>query len=116
MINLGLHWQFGVVQGGAVSAPVASFNISVPAGPTPLVVDFTDTSSNSPTSWTWAVVTTPGSCSSSFTGGSNANSQNSQITFVNGAGAPVTFQVQLTATNAEGSNTGAPPTDIIVIP
>ena len=116
---MGFHWQFGVVQGGSLSAPVASFNVSVPAGPTALVVDFTDTSSNSPTSWTWAVVTTPAGCSTAFTNGTNANTQNPQITFTNPTAAPVTFQVRLTATNAAGSGVGSAPSglqDINVIP
>lgn len=106
MIKLGFQWQFGVVQGGSLSAPAASFNVDQPAGPSSLVVNFTDTSSNTPTSWSWSVSGHGGS--SSFTNGTNANSQNPQITFVNsGAGNPANppqdFDVVLEATNAAGT-------------
>tara|TARA_R100000750_G_scaffold43554_2_gene29047 strand:- start:123943 stop:127437 length:3495 start_codon:yes stop_codon:yes gene_type:complete len=73
------------------SAPVAEFSATpknICEGET---VSFTDLSSNTPTSWSWT-----------FVGGtpSSSTSQNPTITY-NTAG---TYQVQLTATNAGGSD------------
>ena len=97
-------------QASGPSTPVASFaTVPAPIGPTPLVVDFADTSSNSPTSWAWTVnVLTGGSYS--YTNGTNANQQNPQITFVNGGGPPDEWHVVLAATNAAGTGTSNPTT------
>jgi len=72
--------------------PVANFTGSPLTGSTPLTVYFTDTSSNTPTSWSWA-----------FEAGTPATStaKNPVVTF-NTAG---TFNVTLVATNAQGSDT-----------
>lgn len=59
-------------------------------------VSFTDLSTNSPTSWAWSFSPT----SVTYTGGTNASSQNPQVEFT--AAGPYT--VELTATNAFGSN------------
>ncbi|MBI2279402.1 MAG: PKD domain-containing protein [Bacteroidetes bacterium] len=79
------------VQPAAGVAPVADFSgtpTTLCAGNT---VVFTDLSTNTPTSWSWT-----------FTGGTPSSStlQNPTITY-NTAG---TYQVQLTATNASGSD------------
>ena len=39
--------------GGGVTAPVANFTASPTSGTAPLTVQFTDTSTNAPTGWTW---------------------------------------------------------------
>ena len=104
MIKLGFQWQFGVV---------ASFGDSGAIGPA-IVVNFTDTSSNTPTSWSWSVVALTGG-SSSFTNSTNSNSQNPQITFAAAGGSPDEFDVILEATNAAGTGTSAP-TRIVCLP
>jgi PKD repeat protein len=75
----------------APAAPVADFEANPTEGCTPLVVFFDDQSSNSPTSWSW-----------SFPGGSPGSStlQNPTVTY----NTPGTFNVSLTATNSQGSN------------
>ncbi|WP_052598499.1 T9SS type A sorting domain-containing protein [Aureispira sp. CCB-QB1] len=59
-------------------------------------VTFTDNSSYTPTSWTWTI--TPATFT--FVGGTNANSQNPQVSFT----AAGTYNVQLNASNATGSD------------
>ncbi len=68
-------------------APVASFSMSPTSGQEPLVVQFTDKSTNNPTSWIW-----------DFGDGTTSTLQNPQHTFSAG-----TYVVILTATNAAGS-------------
>jgi PKD repeat protein len=78
---------------GVVVAPVASFTSNTQSITTGQSVNFTDLSTNNPTSWTWT-----------FTGGSPAssNAQNpTNITY----NTPGCYQVSLTATNSAGSNT-----------
>lgn len=72
--------------------PVANFNASGTTINEGQVVNFTDTSVNSPTSWTW-----------SFPGGtpSSSTAQNPSVTY-NSAG---NYNVTLTATNAYGNDT-----------
>ena len=70
--------------------PVVDFNADKRSGIAPLVVHFTDTSSNDPTSWSW-----------SFGDGDNSTAQNPNHTYT----APGTYSVALTATNAGGSGT-----------
>lgn len=71
-------------------APVASFNTTPSSGNAPLTVDFTDTSTNTPTSWAW-----------DFTdnGSTDSTTQNPQYTY----NTPGTYTAKLTATNAGGS-------------
>lgn len=78
------------------TAPTACFEASSEniCGATP--VTFTDLSDFSPTGWTWSI--SPGTYS--YTGGTNANSQNPQVIF----SASGTYTIQLTATNAHGSD------------
>ncbi|MGA2933788.1 MAG: PKD domain-containing protein [Methanomicrobiales archaeon] len=72
------------------SAPVASFTGSPTSGSPPLFVQFTDTSSGSPTSWNW-----------DFGDGGSSTDQNPSYTYTT----PGTYTVFLIATNDEGSNT-----------
>ena len=88
------------------TAPTACFEASTQSvcGSTP--VTFTDLSDFTPTGWTWSI--SPGTYS--FTGGTNANSQNPQVTF----SASGTYTIQLTATNAHGSDVESKPGFITV--
>ncbi|MFA6363401.1 PKD domain-containing protein [Methanoregula sp.] len=72
--------------------PVADFTGTPTSGTAPLMVQFTDTSTGSPTSWIWT-----------FGDGSltNATQQNPMHTYTSVG----TYSVSLTATNAYGSNT-----------
>ena len=72
------------------SAPVANFSGAPTSGSAPLAVTFTDSSTNTPTSWSWTF------------GDSNTSTvQNPSHTY-SSAG---TYTVALTATNAYGNNT-----------
>jgi len=73
------------------AAPVANFTADPTTGCAPLQVFFDDLSLNNPTSWSW-----------SFPGGtpSSSTNQNPIISYNN----PGTFNVTLTVTNAQGSN------------
>jgi PKD repeat protein len=75
----------------SVPAPVASFTATPTSGTAPLIVQFTDTSTNNPTSWSW-----------DFGDGSGASTaQNPAHNY----STPGTYTVTLTATNSGGSNT-----------
>ncbi len=78
--------------GATTVAPVASFTANVTSGTAPLTVGFTDTSSNSPTSWAW-----------DFTndGVIDATTQNATYTYASAG----TYTVNLTVANTAGSNT-----------
>ncbi|MGD2087599.1 MAG: M4 family metallopeptidase [Candidatus Aminicenantes bacterium] len=71
--------------------PVADFSGTPTSGGSPLTVNFTDLSSNDPTSWSW-----------SFPGGtpSSSTAQNPSVTY----STPGTYDVSLTATNSSGSD------------
>ena len=77
----------------AVSTPVANFTASPRSGTTPLAVTFTDTSTNSPTSWKWAFK------NATIGWTQFATIQNPSYTFPAG-----TYDINLTATNAAGSD------------
>ena len=83
-----------IVYSSGVSAPVASFTKDKTTGCYPTTVTFTDTSTNTPTSWLWV-----------FGDSSVENNtvQNPVHTFSTAG----TYNVNLTATNAGGSNTSA---------
>lgn len=83
-------WQVGLYQ-PALTAPVAGFKAYPGKICATNTVQFTDTSTNEPTAWSWT-----------FSGGTPATStlQSPTITF-NTAG---TYSVALTATNANGNN------------
>ncbi|MFA7198515.1 MAG: PKD domain-containing protein, partial [Methanoculleus sp.] len=76
--------------GSGGDAPVANFTADVTSGKAPLTVNFTDLSTGSPTSWLW-----------DFGDGTNATGQNPQHTYTTVG----TYDVSLTATNADGSTT-----------
>lgn len=71
-------------------APVANFSTSINSGCSPVVVNFTDNSSNTPTSWSW-----------NLGNGVTSTLQNPSTTYIT----PGTYIVTLTATNASGSST-----------
>ena len=80
-----------------VSPPIVDFeadNLTPGIGET---VNFTDLSTNSPTSWAWTF--TP--LTVTYTGGTTANSQNPQVQFDNAGD----YTVELFATNSGGSDT-----------
>jgi Zn-dependent metalloprotease/plastocyanin len=70
--------------------PVAGFVGSPTSGGSPLTVNFTDQSTNSPTSWSW-----------NFGDTGTSTAQNPSHTYTT----PGTYTVSLTATNASGSDT-----------
>lgn len=76
----------------AVTVPDADFTIAPPSGAAPLLVTFTDTSTQSPTSWQW-----------DFTndGVIDSTAQNPSFNYPT----PGTFDVRLVATNEAGSAT-----------
>jgi gliding motility-associated-like protein len=80
-------------------APIADFSANVVSGCAPLVVKFTDLSTNAPSSWKWDL-------------GNNAISsvQNPVTTFVN----PGTYTITLKSGNAGGTNTVSKSAFIIV--
>jgi PKD repeat protein len=94
MVHLSMMQGTVVVQQGG-TAPVANFSFA-PQGPVMgSAVQFTDTSTGTPTSWAW-------NFGDPASGGSNASAaQNPTHTFA----AAGTYNVSLTATNASGSNT-----------
>lgn len=82
------------------AAPVASFTISDATPNVGQIVTFTDTSTNTPTSWSWAI--SPSTYV--FEGGTSATSQNPQVAFLDES---TNYTVNLTATNAGGSDSTA---------
>ena len=80
---------------------------SAPAGPVTVgantTINFFDNSTASPTSWTWTISGTQG-VDWVFAGGTNANSQNPQVTFLT---APNTFNITLVASNSFGACSGS---------
>lgn len=77
-------------QGGGQNPPVANFSGTPTSGYVPLTVQFTDLSSNSPTSWSW-----------NFGDGGTSYLQNPSHQYTSAG----QFTVSLTATNAYGSDT-----------
>jgi PKD repeat protein len=73
--------------------PVADFYGTPTSGSPGLVVSFTDTSTGSPTGWNWTF--------GDIGGGNTSTSQNPSHTYTTAG----TYSVNLTATNAGGSNT-----------
>jgi len=72
-----------------LSAPVTSFVADATSGTAPFTVNFTDTSTNSPTEWYWV-----------FGDGSTSTAQNATHIYLTTG----TYTVTLTAYNDEGSN------------
>lgn len=75
---------------GWAQPPTAQFTSNITSGCAPIIVQFTDLSTNGPTSWLW-----------DFGNGVTSTLQNPVATFFN----PGTFTVTLTVSNASGSNT-----------
>jgi PKD repeat protein len=79
--------------------PVADFTATPTSGTAPLAVSFTDTSTGSPTSWSW-----------DFGDGGTSTAQNPSHTY-SSAG---TYDVSMTATNAAGSDTKTRVGEVVV--
>ncbi len=80
---------YDAVNTGPPPAPVANFSGSPTSGTEPLTVNFTDLSTNSPTSWSWT-----------FGDGGSSTAQNPSHQYTSAG----TYTVSLTATNASGSD------------
>ncbi len=97
--NTGATYVNGLATPCAVTPnpPVAQFI----ANPTTVSVggtsQFTDQSTGTPTNWSWVITPATGW---SYAGGTNANSQNPQVTFTTGG----TYTVELTVSNSSGSD------------
>jgi len=83
----GNQMQFTTETAG--SAPVAAFTANTISGTAPLIVNFTDQSTNSPTSWQW-----------NFGDGTTNDQQNPSHTYQNAG----TYTVSLTVTNSHASD------------
>ncbi|MDD4454666.1 MAG: PKD domain-containing protein, partial [Candidatus Methanomethylophilaceae archaeon] len=90
--NAKVRVNYITVTGGGSGgdAPVAGFTATPTTGEAPLAVQFTDTSSGTPTSWLWE-----------FGDGVNSTEQNPAHTYADAG----SYTVNLTATNGDGSNT-----------
>lgn len=82
-----------------VSAPAASFTKNSTGGSTPLAVAFTDTSTGSPTTWQWTLITYSNSTWLNF-----STSQNPTLT-ISEVG---NYSVMLSASNAYGASNTSP--------
>lgn len=82
---------------GTPNKPVADFSASTTAICQSASISFSDSSTNNPTSWSWAFTPT----TVTYMGGTNSNSQNPIVSFQNSG----TYTVQLTATNQGGNDT-----------
>jgi PKD repeat protein len=80
----------GYISVTGLQTPVASFSMSLTNSYVPMTVTFTDTSTNTPSSWLW-----------NFGDGNTSVSQNPVFVY----NVPGTYEVNLTATNVIGSNT-----------
>ena len=89
--NDGKIYEFSTGGGGGGSAPVANFSFAQSAGS--FTVNFTDTSTNSPTGWAWDFGDTS-------TTSDTSSLQNPSYTYP----AAGTYQVSLTASNTFGSD------------
>jgi photosystem II stability/assembly factor-like uncharacterized protein len=88
-------WLSDLKDSGSI-APVACFDVKNTIGCIDNVILITDNSNFSPTSWSWNI--TPATFN--YVNATNANSQNPEVQFtVSGA-----YTIELTATNAFGSN------------
>ncbi len=74
----------------SANPPVADFSGTPTSGDAPLVVNFTDLSTNTPSSWSWT-----------FGDGGTSSAQNPSYTYTTAG----TYTVSLTATNAFGNDT-----------
>ncbi len=88
------RWLLGRFGAGAVLPPVADFSGTPLSGSIPLSVQFTDLSTNAPTSWLWSAVGQ--NTSTTYT----STQQNPLLVF----SVADVYDVTLTATNAAGSD------------
>jgi PKD repeat protein len=87
---------YNITPDAALAPPVANLTTNKTGGIMPLSVLFNDTSTNTPTSWLWQW----------GDGTANGTTQNMTHTFVKWIGnSTASYNVNLTATNADGSNT-----------
>ena len=84
------YWEVGQT----IPPPVASFTTNTTSGVSPLAVQFTDTSTNTPTSWSWKRSNLTWSVGEEF-----STDENPVQSFVTG-----NWSINLTATNAAGSD------------
>jgi trimeric autotransporter adhesin len=88
----GHYWHnFLPLGGGGPAPPTPSFTASPTTGTAPLAVNFTDTSTGSPTAWAWDFQND---------GSVDSTAQNPMFTYT----APGTYSVKLTVSNDAGSN------------
>ncbi len=102
------NWQATACAPAIPVTPVASFtgcNSSVSQNST---ITFTNTSTNSPTTYTWSITPSAGV---SYVNSTSSSSVNPQVTFANTG----TYSVALTALNSAGSNTSTNASCIIVV-
>ncbi len=78
-------------------APTAQFTASATSVTSGTTVTFTDLSTGAPTSWAWVIAPATGWA---YAGGTNASTQNPQVTFTTVG----FYSITLTATNTQGSD------------
>ncbi|MBN2669564.1 MAG: PKD domain-containing protein, partial [Bacteroidales bacterium] len=88
-------WESDLYSAASTTPPVADFSADQTSICSGENINFTDLSSNTPTSWTWSITPSTGV---TYTGGTDANSQNPVITFAQAG----TYTVALSATNGAG--------------
>ncbi len=82
--------SLNLVNGGGSTPPVADFSGAPTSGIVPLTVAFSDDSQNSPSTWSW-----------SFGDGGSSGAQNPSYTYTTAG----TYNVSLTVTNSDGTDT-----------
>jgi PKD repeat protein len=94
--NTSNWWKVAYAQSGTITGetPVSAFSATPRSGNAPLLVQFTDSSTNTPTSWLW-----------NFGDGYINNLQNPYHTYQTTGSCIDRYTVSLTATNDDGSNT-----------
>lgn len=90
-----------LIGNACAQVPVANFSASSTSGCSPIVTNFTDLSTNSPTSWYW-----------DLGNGSTSTLQNPSTSYIT----PGTYTVSLTVTNSNGTNTKTVTNYITVAP
>ncbi|HTS18085.1 MAG TPA: PKD domain-containing protein [Verrucomicrobiae bacterium] len=90
--NFAIVYEFLTNVASSVTAPTASFTAAPTSGAAPLPVNFTDTSSGSPTAWYWT-----------FDGVHTSVSQNPSFTY----STPGSYTAQLIASNSGGASSPA---------
>ncbi len=97
---LAIFFGFSTIAAQA-QAPVANFSGTPLNSCSPIVVQFTDLSTNSPTSWSW-----------NLGNGTTSTQQNPSTTY----STPGSYTVVMTATNASGSSTKTQTNYITILP